>query len=71
MTAAAIAGEPPLSLSDVAAEYRHWRCWAGIPSTGLLYARLLQSCPPLVVSSRTPDGLRDEIRRAQQELPPC
>jgi hypothetical protein len=43
MTAAAIVGEPPLALSDVAAEYRQWHCWAGIPSTGLLYARLLQS----------------------------
>jgi hypothetical protein len=69
MTAAAIVGEPPQALSDVAAEYRQWHCWAGIPSTGLLYARLIESCPPLVVSSGTPDGLRYEIRRAQQELP--
>ena len=68
MTAAVIAGEPQLALSNVAAEYRRWHCWAGLASTGLLYARLLQSCPPLVVSSGTPGGLRNEIRRAQQEL---
>jgi hypothetical protein len=47
-------------LDDVARAYPRWRCWEGI--TGLFYARLLRSSPPVTVRGKDPADLRDSIR---------
>ena len=44
-----------------AAELPGWHVWRGI--NGLVYARLLNSSPPLVVRGEDAVDLRDQIRR--------
>ena len=53
------AGHKP-ALDDVARDYPRWHCWAGI--SGLFYARLLRSSPPVVVRGEDAADLRDSIR---------
>ena len=58
------AAEP--TLDDVAREYPRWHCWKGV--SGLLYAGLRHSSPPVVVRGEDPADLRDSIRRAEADL---
>ena len=51
-------GEP--TLADVAREFPCWHCWRGV--SGLLYARLPKSSPPIVIRAEDPVDLRDQIR---------
>jgi hypothetical protein len=44
----------------VAREFPGWHCWRGI--AGLVYARKLQTSPPVVLRAEDPTALRDEIR---------
>ena len=46
-----------------AKEFPRWHIWRGV--SGLAYARLPRSSPPLVVRAENAAGLRDEIRRAE------
>ncbi len=50
----------------MARECPRWHCWQGI--SGLLYASLRGSSPPIVVRGEDPMDLRDQIRRAQADL---
>jgi hypothetical protein len=47
-------------LDDLARDYPRWHSWEGI--SGLFYARLLRSSPPVVVRGEDPADLRDSIR---------
>jgi hypothetical protein len=51
---------PEPTLDDVAREFPRWHCWRGI--SGLVYARLPKSSPPIVVRAGDPLDLRDQIR---------
>jgi hypothetical protein len=66
---AAAAGSPAAesALDDIAREYPRWRCWRGV--SGLVYAGLRHSSPPVVVRGEDPANLRDSIRRAEANLP--
>ena len=46
-----------------AAELPYWHVWRGV--SGLLYARRLNSSPPVVVRGEDVVDLRDQIRREQ------
>jgi hypothetical protein len=54
-----------LSLDDVRREFPAWHIWAGV--SGMSYASLRCS-PPLVVRATDPASLRDEIRRALDDI---
>jgi hypothetical protein len=45
-----------------AAEFPQWQAWRGV--SGLLYARKLDTTPPVVVRGEDAVDLRDEITRA-------
>ena len=49
----------------VAREHPLWDPWAGV--AGLLYARRPRSSPPMCVRSRSPDGLREAIIKAEEK----
>jgi hypothetical protein len=51
---------PEPTLADVEREFPYWHCWRGV--AGLLYARRLNSSPPIVVRAENPVNLRDQIR---------
>jgi hypothetical protein len=53
-------GEPEPDLADVAALFPHWEVWHGV--SGLFYARLPLSSPPVVVRGEDPRDLADQIR---------
>jgi hypothetical protein len=53
------AGHEP-ALDDVARDYPRWHCWEGI--SGLFYASLRRSSPPVTVRGKDPADLRDSIR---------
>jgi hypothetical protein len=55
-----------LTLGDVARECPDWHCYAGV--TGLLYARLRHSSPPLTVTAATLQELLTKIREAEAGL---
>jgi hypothetical protein len=61
----AAAAEP--TLDDIAREYPRWHCWTGV--SGLLYASLRHSSPPVAVRGEDPADLRDSIHRAEADLP--
>jgi hypothetical protein len=61
---AAAAAEP--TLDDITREHPRWHCWKGV--SGLLYASLRHSSPPVVVRGEDPADLRDSIRRAEAGL---
>jgi hypothetical protein len=46
-----------------AAELPRWHVWRGL--SGLVYARLMRSSPPLVVRAEDAVDLRDAIRREE------
>jgi hypothetical protein len=48
------------ALDDVARDHPRWHCWAGI--SGLFYASLRRSSPPVTVRGKNPADLRDSIR---------
>lgn len=48
------------SLDQLAAEFPHWHCWRGI--SGLVYARRLNSSPPIVKRDENTTELRSQIR---------
>jgi hypothetical protein len=53
---------PEPTLDDVAAEYPAWYCYdPGIK--GIVFARLRDSFPLVIVRGEDPMDLRDEIRR--------
>ena len=54
------------ALGDVEAEFPRWHCWQGI--SGLYYASLRRSSPPVVVRGEHPADLRDSILRALGDL---
>jgi|HubBroStandDraft_2_1064218.scaffolds.fasta_scaffold420516_2 hypothetical protein len=54
------------ALAGVDRDYPPWHAWPGALA-GVLYARRPDASPPMVVRSTTPDGLRHEIERAEQE----
>jgi len=54
-------GATELSADDVAAEFPDWRIWKGV--SGLWYARLRDTQPPVITRGEDPSDLRDEIRR--------
>lgn len=56
-------GGPVPSWWPYAAELPHWYVWRGV--SGLLYARWLNSSPPVVVRGEDVVDLRDQIRREQ------
>ena len=58
----AVSGPALPDLGDVASEFPRWHCWQGI--SGLLYARLVRSSPPLVVRAGSPLALLTAIRAA-------
>jgi hypothetical protein len=51
---------PEPTLGDVAREYPAWHCWKGV--SGLVYARLPGTSPPMVARAEDPPGLGDAIR---------
>jgi hypothetical protein len=61
---AAPAAEP--TLDDITREHPRWHCWKGV--SGLLYASLRHSSPPVAVRGEDPADLRDSIRRAEADL---
>lgn len=57
-----INNDPELTLDDVGREFPDWHCYApGI--NGLVFARLRDSSPLVIVRGEDPVDLRDEIRR--------
>jgi hypothetical protein len=46
-----------------AAEFPRWQAWRGV--SGLLYARKLETTPPVVVRGEDAVDLRDQITRAE------
>ncbi|HUY51789.1 MAG TPA: hypothetical protein VMV92_39840 [Streptosporangiaceae bacterium] len=55
------ANAPELTLEDVHQEFPRWHCFHSIG--GLVYARLVNASPPVLVRGEDPVDLRDEIRR--------
>jgi hypothetical protein len=55
------------TLDDVARENPRWHCWKGI--AGLHYASLRHSSPPILIRGEDPLDLRDQIHRAEADLP--
>jgi hypothetical protein len=49
------------------AELPRWQVWRGV--SGLVYARLIRSSPPLLVRGTDAAELRQAIRHAQQQEP--
>jgi hypothetical protein len=54
---------PAPSWWPYATELPYWHVWRGV--SGLLYARRLNSSPPVVVRGEDVVDLRDQIRREQ------
>jgi hypothetical protein len=50
-----------------AAEFPRWHVWRGV--SGLVYARRPRTSPPLVVRGEDAVDLRDQIRRAEGNMP--
>jgi hypothetical protein len=50
-----------ISAEDLEREFPGWHIWCGI--SGLWYASVRRSSPPIVVRGEDPKDLRDEIRR--------
>jgi hypothetical protein len=54
------------NLADVAAAFPRWHCRRG--TSGLYYARLRDSSPPVIVQGEDALDLRDMIIRAESQL---
>jgi hypothetical protein len=53
------------ALEDIEREFPAWHAWTGV--SGLLYARLPRSSPPVVVRGQDAAELREAIRRWERE----
>ena len=51
------------TLDDVRGEFAGWHVWKGI--AGLVYGRLLNSSPPVVVRAENALALRDQISQVE------
>jgi hypothetical protein len=59
--------EVPPWWQPYAGEFPHWQAWRGV--SGLLYARKLDTTPPVVVRGEDPVDLRDQIIGAEGRYP--
>jgi hypothetical protein len=54
------ASRPPDPLAPLRGQFPRWEAWRGV--SGLLYARLRRSSPPVVFRDVTGEGLARQIR---------
>jgi hypothetical protein len=64
--AAAQLGPAKPTLDEVDAEFPRWHCWRGV--SGLLYAGMQRSSPPIVVRAEDPLDLRVKISHEVSKL---
>ena len=57
--------ETPAWWEPYAEEFPQWQAWRGV--SGLLYARKLETTPPVVVRGEDAVDLRDQIIRAEAQ----
>jgi hypothetical protein len=57
-------GDSPIAA--VARAHPGWECWAGV--SGMVYARLLKSSPPVIVTAEDVPGLHEVITQAETAL---
>jgi hypothetical protein len=53
-------------LAALARQFPRWEAWKGV--SGLCYARLLRSSPPIVVRGEDATDVADQIKRAEALL---